>query len=277
MGCSPLATYTRISPSRTSPKTHENDHVIIHCFVGQVTAKRGCDYFADPSIEASAQYVIGLDGSIGNGVDEGDRAWTTGGKDPKTKKPIYVNGISGAMMDQRAITIEVACDPTYPYAVTDAAMEALISLLVDICKRNSAIGRLRWKGDKSLVGKPEEQNMAVHRWFAPKECPGDYLYEHHGQIAAEVNRRLDEEEKDMDEKKMREAFTAFMAEYEKSKALPVPDSTPADWEKEAVEWATSNDLMFGDGTGNLMLHSPITRAQFCVMLMRYHQKFGGGN
>ncbi len=50
----------------------------------------------------------------------------------------------------------------------------------------------------------------------------------------------------------------------------VTDSIPSDWAKEAVEWATTNGLMFGDGSGDLMLHSPITREQFCVMLKRYH-------
>jgi len=35
--------------------------------------------------------------------------------------------------------------------------------------------------------------MTVHRWFANKSCPGNWLYEHHGQIAKEVNERLEEE------------------------------------------------------------------------------------
>jgi uncharacterized protein YgiM (DUF1202 family) len=47
-----------------------------------------------------------------------------------------------------------------------------------------------WKGDKSLIGQVDKQNMTVHRWFAAKACPGDYLYNLHGQIAAEVNSRL---------------------------------------------------------------------------------------
>ena len=73
-------------------------------------------------------------------------------------------------------------------------LEVFVELLVDICKRHPAIGRLRWKGDKSLVGQPDKQNIAVHRWFAYKACPGDYIYERLGAIADEVNRRLDEEE-----------------------------------------------------------------------------------
>lgn len=32
--------------------------------------------------------------------------------------------------------------------------------------------------------------MTVHRWFANKVCPGDYLYSRHGKIAAETSRRL---------------------------------------------------------------------------------------
>lgn len=52
----------------------------------------------------------------------------------------------------------------------------------------------------------------------------------------------------------------------------VIDSTPSDWAKEGVDWATSNGLMLGDGSGDLKLHAPITREQFCVMLKRYHEK-----
>ena len=33
-------------------------------------------------------------------------------------------------------------------------------------------------------------NMTVHRDYANKSCPGDYLYNRHGEIAEEVNRRL---------------------------------------------------------------------------------------
>lgn len=77
-----------------------------------------------------------------------------------------------------------------------------------------------------------------------------------------------------DEEMTQEQFNVMMAAYEKSKAQPVPDSTPADWEKEAVEWAVSNGIMAGNGSGNLMLHSPLTRAQFCVMLQRYHENKG---
>ena len=184
---SPLVTYKRISPFKTPNRNAPIDTITIHCYVGQVTAKQGCDYFATTA-ECSAQYVVGKDGSIGLSVEEKDRAWTTGGKD-SNGNIIYVNGISGADNDHRAVTIEVASDTTHPYAVTDQAYNALIKLVADICKRNG-IKKLLWNGDKSLVGKVSEQNMTVHRWFAQKACPGDYLYNRHAQIAAEVNKLL---------------------------------------------------------------------------------------
>ena len=48
------------------------------------------------------------------------------------------------------------------------------------------------------------------------------------------------------------------------------DNTAADWSKDSVNWAIKNGLLKGDGNGDLMLHSPLTREQFCVMLKRYH-------
>lgn len=185
---SSLATYKRISPHKTSPRNHKIDTITIHCYVGQVTAKEGCDYFAKPGIGVSSNYVVGRDGSIGLCVEEKDRAWTSGGVD-KLGNPIRVNGISGKDNDHRAITIEVASDKKEPYAITDAAYKALINLVADICKRNN-IKELKWKGDKSLVGSVDKQNMTVHRWFANKSCPGDYLYSRMGAIATEVNSRI---------------------------------------------------------------------------------------
>ena len=177
MSNSPLAKYTKISPNKTSPRNHAIDTVSIHCVVGQFTAREilNMSHFTtyNEKTGSSCNYAVGRDGSIGMGVEEKDRSWCT----------------SSRSNDHRAITIEVASDKAYPYAVTDAAYNALIDLLVDICKRNN-IKSLKWKGDKSLIGKISEQNMTVHRWFANKACPGEYLYSRHGQIAEAVNKRL---------------------------------------------------------------------------------------
>jgi len=177
MSNSPLVSYTKISPNKTSPRNHKIDTVSIHCAVGQFTAKELLNLSnftkADSKNGSSCNYAIGYDGSIGMGVEEKDRSWCT----------------SSRSNDHRAITIEVASEAKHPYKVTKAAYTALIELLVDICKRNG-IEQLKWKANRNLIGRPEKQNMTVHRWFANKACPGDYLYKRHGQIASEVNAKL---------------------------------------------------------------------------------------
>lgn len=233
-----IVDYTEISPHWSTRKSDAIDHVAIHCVVGQVSAESLGRHFAKDSTQASSTYGVDKDGRIGQYVSEEHRAWTTGGVD-RNGNPIRVNGISGSDIDHRAITIEVASDSFEPYAITDAACEGLIKLLVDICKRHPTIGRLRWQGDKSLVGQADKQNIAVHRWFALKSCPGDYIYERLGDIAMEVNKRLDAEQ-----------------------------STPAAWAKEAVEWATSNGIMLGDGKGDLRLKDNVTREEMMVFMHR---------
>lgn len=185
---SSLATVRMISPNRTPNRNHAIDTITIHCFVGQVTAKRGCEVFQPSSRKASCNYVVGYDGSIGLCVEEKDRSWCSGGTDKKGN-PIRVNGISGSSNDYQAVTIEVASDTKHPYTITDKATAALIELCTDICRRNG-IKQLLWKGDKTLVGRVAQQNLTVHRWFANKACPGDYIYERLGDIAAKVNAKL---------------------------------------------------------------------------------------
>lgn len=175
IGNSPLVDYVNISPNKNSPRNHKIDTITIHCVVGQLTAKQICDLtkFQNASGKSSCNYAVGTDGSIGLCVEEKDRAWTSSSRDN----------------DHRAITIEVASDTTHPYAVNDKAMNALIELVTDICKRNG-IKELKWKGDKSLVGQVDKQNMTAHRWFAATSCPGDYLYGKFDDIAAAVNKKL---------------------------------------------------------------------------------------
>lgn len=186
MGNSPLVDYRKISPNRTSPRNHKIDTISIHCYVGQVSVEDMGAWFSQTAAQASCNYGIGSDGRVGCFVDEKDRSWCTSSKSN----------------DHRAITIECASDKTHPYKVNDKVYASLIKLLADICKRNN-IKELKWEGDKSLIGNISKQNMTVHRWFANKACPGDYLYNRHGQIAKEVNALLgsDKKEEDKEESK----------------------------------------------------------------------------
>lgn len=173
MSNSSLVKYTKISPNKTSPRDHAIDTITIHCVVGQLSVERLGEIFAPTSKKASANYGIGSDGRVGMYVEEKDRSWCS----------------SNADNDNRAITIECASDSKYPYAINDAVYKTLIELCADICKRNN-IKELKWKADKSLIGQVDKQNMTVHRWFAKKSCPGQYIYERLGQIAEEVNKKL---------------------------------------------------------------------------------------
>lgn len=173
MSNSSLVSYTRISPNRTSPRNHKIDTITIHCMASDLSVERCGAVFAKRTRMASSNYGVGSDGRIAMYVEEKDRSWCSSNK----------------ANDHRAVTIEVACEPVAPYKVTNAAMAALIELVADICRRND-IKQLLWKGDKKLIRQVDKQNMTVHRWFAKKACPGDYLYGKHSYIAAEVNKRL---------------------------------------------------------------------------------------
>ena len=174
MSNSPLVSYTKISPNKTSPRNKKIDTITIHCVVGQCSVETLGNIFAPTSRQASSNYGVGVDGRIGMYVEEKDRSWCS----------------SNAANDHRAITIEVASDTTEPYAVNDKAFAALIDLVTDICQRNG-IKKLVWSTNKEdRVNHKNGCNMTVHRDYANKSCPGTYLYERHGQIADEVNKRL---------------------------------------------------------------------------------------
>jgi len=141
---------------------------------GNLSVEACGSLFAKASRAASSNYGIGSDGRIGLYVEEKDRSWCSSNRDN----------------DMRAITIEVANDGGAPdWHVSDKAYKSLINLLIDICQRNN-IKKLLWKNDKSLIGHVDKQNMTVHRWFANKACPGEYLMSKMSDIANEVNKRL---------------------------------------------------------------------------------------
>lgn len=174
MSNSTLISYTKLSPNHSGKRTKKIDTVTIHCMAGQLSVESCGALFAKSSRQASSNYGIGPDGRIALYVDEGNRSWCT----------------SSNANDQRAVTIEVASNATHPYAVNSRAYEALLDLVTDICKRNG-IKKLVWSTSKSnRVGHLNGCNMTVHRDYAAKACPGDYLYNLQDEIAAEVNRRL---------------------------------------------------------------------------------------
>lgn len=167
MSNSSLISYTKISPNRTSPRKKPIRKITIHHMAGNLTVEQCGAVFAPTSRRASSNYGIGTDGRIGMYVEEKDRAWTSSSPDN----------------DNQAVTIEVANNTLGPnWTVSDKAMDSLIDLCVDICKRNG-IQRLNFTGDKT-------GNLTMHCYFKSTLCPGPYLKSKFPYIASEVNKRL---------------------------------------------------------------------------------------
>ena len=177
MSNSKLIKGTYLSPNHSGKRTMKIDRITPHCVVGQLSAKSVCDIFKNPTRQASSNYVIGTAGEIALCVDEGNRSWCS----------------ASNSNDQRAVTIECASDLKTPYAMNDKVYKALISLCVDICKRNGK-KKLLWLGnkDKTLNYKPESDEMiiTVHKWFSNTACPGEWLYSRLDDLGKKVTNEL---------------------------------------------------------------------------------------
>lgn len=176
---SPLVSYTKLSPNHSGQRTHSIDCITPHCVVGQLSAESICGCFASTSRQASCNYGIGKDGKISLCVEEKNRSWCS----------------SSNANDQRAITIECASDKSEPYAMNSAVYASLIKLCTDICQRNGK-RKLLWLGDKNktlnYAPASDEMVLTVHRWYANKSCPGDWLYARLGDLAEKVTAALND-------------------------------------------------------------------------------------
>ncbi len=177
MSNSSLVNCTVKSPNHSGARTHTIDRITPHCVVGQLSAESIGGCFTNSSSQASCNYGIGSDGRVVLCVDEANRSWCS----------------SSNANDQRAVTIECASDVSDPYAMKNEVYEKLVSLSVDICRRNGKT-KLIWFGDKNATlnysPKSNEMVLTVHRWFANKSCPGDWLYARLGELASRVTTQL---------------------------------------------------------------------------------------
>lgn len=180
MSNSSLVNCTILSPNHSGKRTSSIDRITPHCVVGQLSAE-GIGNCFPSGRNASCNYGIGTEGRVCLIVEEGNRSWCT----------------SSNANDQRAVTIECASDKSEPYAMNNKVYNKLVDLCVDICKRNGKT-KLLWFADKdkSLNYKPASNEMiiTVHRWFANKSCPGEWLYSRLGELANTVTKKLNEVE-----------------------------------------------------------------------------------
>ena len=177
MSNSSLVSYTKLSPNHSGQRTHAVDRITPHCVVGQCSVETMGNIFAPASRKASCQYGIGADGRVGMYVEEKNRSWCS----------------SSNANDQRAITIECASNASAPYAFNNLVYNKLIELCTDICKRYGKT-KLLWLGDKTktlnYTPASNEMVLTVHRWFANKSCPGDWMYARMGDLATKVTAKL---------------------------------------------------------------------------------------
>lgn len=166
MSNSQLVNYTKLSPNYNT-RTSQIKKITIHHMGGNLSVQTCGNVFVDPNREASANYGIDTNGLIGMYVEEKNRAWTSSNFDN----------------DNQAITIEVGNDGGAPaWHVSDVALNKLVELCVDICKRNG-IKQLNYTGDAS-------GNLTCHDMFTSTICPGPHLKSKLPWIAAQVNKRL---------------------------------------------------------------------------------------
>lgn len=217
MSNSPLVVYTKLSPNHSGPRKHAIDTITIHCVAGNASIESLGNWFVQRSTQASSNYGIDSKGRIGLFVDEANRSWCSG----------------SSANDNRAITIEVSNTAGAPdWPVSSEAMAAVIDLCTDICKRNN-IEQLLWLADNTLIGRVDLQNMTAHRWFAPKACPGSYLYNRFGDIAKKVTMRLKGEVKMTEE--LKEQIRAICQE-EIAAALQKRNPMFADYADIPIYW-----------------------------------------
>ena len=176
---SPLAVYEKEALYYSKGRALKIDRITPHCLTSQATVQGIGEWLTDPNMnpKASCNYGIGCDGKIGLYVHEKDRSWCT----------------SAPSNDMRAITIECASEGEDPYKMNGCVFNSLINLCTDICERNGKTKLLAFNTKSEMLAHdPAEDEMilTVHRWYANKACPGDWLFSRLKILASTVTARL---------------------------------------------------------------------------------------
>lgn len=188
---SPLATYEKISPNSSKPRTKKIRRLSPHAVAGNLSIEstlnlsRFVTYNATTG--ASTNYAIGSDGRIGLGVEETNRAWTT----------------SSSANDNEAITFEIANDGSAPdWHMSDKAINAWMSIAIEIAKfygfkkfnyqekPSNISGSAAVESWIASWANADEMLITLHCWYAAKACPGSYFIRQLPWIVKEMNKRL---------------------------------------------------------------------------------------
>lgn len=191
-----------------SHRTEKVRFITPHCTAVPVKALSLAKQFEDPKRKASANYIIGSDLQIVSNVGEENRAWTTGSN----------------WNDQRAITIECSSSSKHPYQFSDGVYEKLIDLTVDICRRYK-YNRIVYPSSHNLLlaykMRTDYNNamfITLHRWYANKDCPGDWFVNMIPDYVNRVNETLSVQSENVEDRLYRVQCGAFRT-YSNAQAL----------------------------------------------------------
>lgn len=170
-------------------RTHSIDTITPHHMANGTSFNKG--YVPSTTLAAcdtlngkkgSVQYLIDSNGDTCQMLNEKYRAWTSNSRSN----------------DHRAVTIEVANDGGAPdWHISDKALQALVNLCVDICRRHGK-KKLLWISDpnKAIAYEPksDEMKITLHKWVAEKpaatNCPEKYMTSKMPYLAESVTKAL---------------------------------------------------------------------------------------
>lgn len=168
------------SPNHSGKRTDNIDIITPHIIVGLAKMDTLGSIFIKPSRQASSNYGVCVDGIVGI-VDEDNRSWCS----------------SSNWNDQKAITIEVACENFHPYKVPQEYFDDLVDLCVDICRRHGFSRMETTSSKEELESKLKTKSkdtvlLSRHNYFANTSCPGDNLSSRFEELAKLVTEQLKE-------------------------------------------------------------------------------------
>ena len=172
---SSLATITTLKTTQCNiPRNQTISKITIHHAAGVISGANLQGWGRNPTCGASWHYGVCNDGVIGQLIDERNRPWTS----------------SSGTNDHQAITLEVANSKTAPtWDIGEKAWNAMLNLLVDICKRNPGIKQKNGQSGLYFDGTPNA-SLTIHKFFSNTSCPGAYIEARLQEICTEVNKRL---------------------------------------------------------------------------------------
>lgn len=182
-------------------KTYRIDRITIHQEWGESTPDH-LVYYLNEKTGASCNYSIDKTGGITLNVDESQRSYCS----------------SWPLNDVRAITIECATSTNDAAGnkCTDAVLNSIVKLCIDICKRNglkkmyydyNLVPFHRIREDDPYTYEERQANgtacdnknaslgtsvglFTLHEYFWNKNCPGSYLKSKMSSICQQVNKAL---------------------------------------------------------------------------------------